>query len=100
NRHDLAEMQPGRPQPLAGARGQQLLLPPRRKLLPELIHRTEKVENTHDDHLRALGTTVRGLSLTSRGFLIPNSILLANSSQGPFLYHGTSSDAADSPQCE
>jgi len=54
NRHDLAGMQPGRPQPRAGARGQQLLL-------PELIHRTEQAEYTHDDHLRALGTTVRGL---------------------------------------
>src|SRR5262249_61679941 len=54
--HDPARMQPSRPPPLAAARGQQLPIPPRRELDPELVYGAEQFEYTHGRTLLALGT--------------------------------------------
>src|SRR6185437_11473355 len=52
DRHDLAGMQPRCT--AATATGRHLLpLPPRRKLLPERIHRVEQVEYTHEQCLQS-----------------------------------------------
>ena len=44
DRHVLTWTQPGRAVALALSRGELFTLPPRRKLLPECIHRAEQVE--------------------------------------------------------
>src|SRR5579859_5028 len=74
NRHDLAGMQPRRAPALSGARGQQVLLPPRRELLPEFVYRAEQVEYTHDGHLLELSTLSLYSSLPG-GFSYPELTL-------------------------
>src|SRR5262249_18286757 len=56
-RHELAGMEGGRPAPLPPARGEQFLLPARRKRLPQVVDRTEAVEYTPAEIL--LGLSIR-----------------------------------------
>jgi hypothetical protein len=57
--HDLAGMQLGWPQALALSSCQQVLMPTRRKLLPEIVYGTKEFEYTHYQNLLVIDTAVR-----------------------------------------
>jgi hypothetical protein len=57
--HDLAGIHLGRAQALSLSCAQQVMLPARNKLLPEIVYGTKQVEYTHNRNLLVIDTAVR-----------------------------------------
>ena len=77
NGHDFTGMQVGWAHTLALSRGEQVLLPSRRKLLPKIVYGTKQFEYTHKGNLLVIATHVHFVLSYQDGFSYPELTLFS-----------------------